>query len=322
VSQTTGIDIQSHFLPASYAEAATREAAEDSRWASSHGVLTVPPTAPIRRLDGRVQDMLGAGIRLAIVSVPAAIFRVQARAIDASRESNSDLVELASADRDHFRVLASLPMPFVAASLKELERISGQPLVAGIIMPAGAADWSLDDGQFQPIYAAASAAGLPIMLHPSLEPAALAFQRWALAASVAVPVETSMAALRLMLSGVLDDHPDLSIIVPHLGGVLPYLTQRLLDQTGRGDAKYDVGYYLRHRVFYDNCSFHQPALMCAVETVGADRIMLGSDYPFRGQLSRCVSDVLDSVLSQDQQKSIISGTAESVMRNLADGTGS
>jgi aminocarboxymuconate-semialdehyde decarboxylase len=94
-----------------------------------------------------------------------------------------------------------------------------------------------------------------------------------------------------MLSGMLDRVPDLTLIIPHLGGVLPYLAQRLIDQSGRGDADHDLLYYLRRRIYLDTCSFHEPALVCAQDTVGTERIVIGSDYPFRGPITRCMDDI-------------------------------
>jgi predicted TIM-barrel fold metal-dependent hydrolase len=312
-----GIDIQSHYLVPSYMDALTNEARDDAGWASTHVRLTgESPDSQVRTLEGRVEDMSRAGVRLSVLSVPAVVFRNHSRAIEAARKSNQELVEVAASDPNHFRVMASLPIPFVDDCLQELGTIHRNPLVAGLIMPTGTSVWTLEEARFWPIYAAIEEAGLPFMLHPALEPWPLGFEPWRLGSSMAVTIETSLAAMRLILSGVLDRFPRLAVIVPHLGGVLPYLTQRLVDKSGRGDAEEDVAYYLQSRLFYDNNSYHKPALKCAIETVGADRIMLGSDYPFRGELSRCVDDILNAGLDDRERNQILSGTAESVMRNL------
>ena len=102
---------------------------------------------------------------------------------------------------------------------------------------------------------------------------------------------STAGAARFMLSGMLDRVPELIVIVPHLGGTLPCLAQRLVDQNGRGEAEHDILHYLETRIWLDSCSYHPPALKCAIETVGLDRILLGSDYPFRGSVARAVEDV-------------------------------
>jgi predicted TIM-barrel fold metal-dependent hydrolase len=312
-----GIDVHHHLLVPSYIVAAARESATDPEWAASHYILTTqPPGSPAVVFEGRRPEMRAAGIRTALLSVPATIFRTRSLSIEAAHDSNRELLTAARSDPSHFRVMASLPVPFADACLAELAEIADNELVAALIMPAGTANWSLDHEDFRPVWAAIADAGLPTMMHPSLEPWPPAFRKWRLGAGIGVPVETSLAALTLIFSGTLDVFPKLDLIVPQLGGVLPYLTQRLIDR-GRGDAEHDVAHYLRHRIYYDNNSYHPPALRCAIDTLGADRIMLGSDYPFRGSLAQCVRDIAQADMDQVQRSMILSGTACSLLRNVA-----
>jgi aminocarboxymuconate-semialdehyde decarboxylase len=313
----SGIDVHHHLLVPSYVAAARREGDADPEWAAAHYILTTQrPDSPAVTLAGRSATMEDAGMGTALLSVPAAVFRTPSTAIAAARESNLELLAAARSDPGRFAVMASLPVPFPAACLAELGRLAGDGLVAALIMPAGTAAWTLDDAAFRPVWGAIADAGLPVMLHPSLEPWPPAFRKWRLGAGIGVPVETSLAALHLIFSGTLDQFPELDVIVPQLGGVLPYLTQRLIDR-GQGDASHDVAYYLSNRLYYDNNSYHAPALACAIATVGADRIVLGSDYPFRGSLAQCVSDIADADIGQRQRDAVLSGTARSLLRKLA-----
>ena len=311
-----GIDVHHHLLVPSYVSSALREGAMDAEWAAAHYILTSqPPDSPARAFGCRGTQLREAGLDLAVISVPAVVFRTPELSIQAAHDSNEELLAAARSDPNHFRVMASLPVPLVDACLAELERLASDPLVSALILPAVTAEWGLDDEQLRPLWAAIADAGLPAMLHPSQEPWPRGLRKWRLGAAIGVPVETSLAALRLILSGLLDDFPTLDIIVPQLGGVLPYLTQRLIDR-GRGDARRDVDHYLRDRVYYDNNSYHPPALRCALDTVGANRIMLGSDYPFRGTLAQCVGDVTHADLDTGQRKAVLSGTACSLLPNL------
>lgn len=117
----------------------------------------------------------------------------------------------------------------------------------------------------------------------------------------------------MMLSGTLDEHPGLDLVIPHLGGVLPYLAQRLIDQSDRGAARHDIPTYLRNRTYLDTCSFHQPALRCALDTVGPSRLVLGSDYPFRGPVERALADVRDSGFDEAIQELVLSRNAETIV---------
>jgi predicted TIM-barrel fold metal-dependent hydrolase len=312
-----GIDVQAHLLVPSYAAAAQREAAEHPDWAASHGTVAgQAPDAPAVVLEGRVAEMEAAGIGVSVISVPAVIFRSEARAVAAAHESNRELLEVSRSDPAHFRVMASLPMPHVDACLAELAELAEEPLVAALIMPAGTADWSLEEEHFHLLWEAIAEAGLPTILHPALEPWPPGFRKWRLGPGIGVPVEVSLAALHLILGGVLDRFPELDLIVPQLGGVLPYLTQRLIDR-GQGDAAHDVGYYIKHRLYYDNNSYHRPALQCLLDTAGADRIMLGSDFPFRGTLKECVEDISRAGLDDAERDQILAGTARTLLRNLS-----
>ena len=160
----------------------------------------------------------------------------------------------------------------------------------------------------EPVLAAAADLGLPVLLHPAFEPAPDVFGSWRLDTSLYAPTLTSLTAARLALSGALDRLPDLDIIVPHLGGVLPYLAQRMTDQSGSGDAEHDISYYLKHRLWFDTCSFHHPALRCAIDTVSADRLLLATDFPFRGPMSRAVGDIDSAGLPTEQRDAILRGT--------------
>jgi aminocarboxymuconate-semialdehyde decarboxylase len=313
MSAAGGIDIHYHFVTPSYFAAAAEEMDEEPRWANTFMTSHVAGSRA-RTFTGRAAEMVAAGIGMALLSVPPIIFRDGARSVRAARGSNDELVDAAATDAHHFRVLASLPLPFVDASLEELERVKDAVLVAGLIVPCGSASWTLDEDRFLPLLRLAADARLPILIHPGLEEPPPLFDKWQLRAGVGVTIDTTIAALRLILSGALDKCPSLSIIVPHLGGVIPYLETRLVERCGRGDAAESLEHYLRQRVFYDTCSSHPPALTCAIETVGAERIMLGSDYPFAADLPHSVEPVLKAPVDVERRDKMLFGTASSVMR--------
>jgi aminocarboxymuconate-semialdehyde decarboxylase len=104
-----------------------------------------------------------------------------------------------------------------------------------------------------------------------------------------------------------------AIRVPTLlvsGGLSPYLTQRVVDINGKGDAEHDLVHYLRNRIWTDTCNYWHPALRCAIETFGGDRIMLGSDFPIRGPVAVVVNDILSAGLDDATRDAILGGTAQ------------
>jgi aminocarboxymuconate-semialdehyde decarboxylase len=83
----------------------------------------------------------------------------------------------------------------------------------------------------------------------------------------------------------------------------------MVDLSATGDAEHDVLHYLRNRCLLDSCSYHPPALDCAVATVSAERIMLGSDFPFRGPIKRATDDIGGSALGEADRAAILRGNA-------------
>jgi aminocarboxymuconate-semialdehyde decarboxylase len=113
--------------------------------------------------------------------------------------------------------------------------------------------------------------------------------------------EDTIAALRYVLSGMAERYPNIRMIVPHLGGTLPFLIERLEiyveGERRRGAIPFagPVRDHLR-RLWYDTVNLHPPALRCAVESLGADRLVLGTDFPFMAGQSfcSCVTYLADS----------------------------
>jgi predicted TIM-barrel fold metal-dependent hydrolase len=318
------IDVEHHYIPPVLLEAyrtapAGTSGAMMAAVAAGQARFAVEGNRPVGRpyeLEPRIAEMDDAGVGLALLSVatldqyPAA---ESARTAVASLISgcNDQLLEGAAAFPDRFGILAALPFPFTDACLLELERLAGERLVRGVIAHAASDEWTLDEARLQPVFERIAAAKLPLLLHPAAEGVHRhrIFGDFNLEPGIAGMVETTTIAARLMLSGMLDRVPELVLIIPHLGGTLPYLAGRVTDTSGSGAAEHDVRHYLRNRVRLGTCSFHEPALRCAVETAGAEKIILATDYPYRGTLRRAVDDVRSSFLSATEQEGVLGGNA-------------
>jgi predicted TIM-barrel fold metal-dependent hydrolase len=289
------VDTHTHYVPPSYRAALLHQALRDPAFAAQHRLRLLSAAAaddPANSPDRRYEDMAAAGVDHCLVSLPppAATFGSPADAAAVARAANDEMLGLADGSGGRLSVLVSLPLPHVESALAELDRVSGDPLVSGVQVLTTGAERALAPDVAEPVLAAVAACGLPVVLHPAVEPLPPVYGEWLLEASLAPLTSSTVAFARLVLSGVLDRVPSLQLVVPHLGGFLPYVVQRVAD-FGRGDAEHELGHYLRERVHLDTCSYHPPALRCAVETVGAGRLVLGSDYPFRGAQARAVDDV-------------------------------
>src|SRR5262249_16414032 len=154
------------------------------------------------------------------------------------------------------------------------ERLKSNALVRGVLIDAHTAGFTVDEPRFEPIYEKLAELRMPAVLHPAFDPEP-EWLAWGIVSSLGAMVSPSLAGLRMILSGLLDRIPELDLVIPHLGGTLPYLTRRVIDLNGNGAAEHDILHYLRNRIWTDTCNYWHPALRCAIETFGNDRIMLG-----------------------------------------------
>ncbi len=201
-----------------------------------------------------------------------------------SRAQNEGLAaSLAEAGGPHAG-LATVPLQSPALAAGELRFAVSSLGLRGAMIDPNALGRSLGDRAFDPFWKAAADLGAPVMLHPFLLEAVERFGRHYLHNLVGYPFETTLAAGSLILGGTLDRFPPLDVVLVHGGGFLPYHVGRFdRGHAGRPEVRADGAAlpsgYLR-RFHYDTLVQFPPALAYLVQTVGADRVLLGSDHPF------------------------------------------
>ena len=183
-----------------------------------------------------------------------------------------------------FLGMATVPMQAPEAAGRELERCVRSHGFRGAMIGANVAGENLDLSRFDPFWRQAEELGVPIILHPFSVAIADRVPRFYLDNAVGNPTDTTIAAASLIFGGVLDRFPELQIVLVHGGGFLPYQWGRL-DQARRVRPETAVAGagmpsdYLR-RFFYDSIVFSPGALRYLIDLVGADRVVVGTDYPF------------------------------------------
>jgi aminocarboxymuconate-semialdehyde decarboxylase len=201
-----------------------------------------------------------------------------------SRAQNEGMAaSLAEAGGGHVG-LASVPLQAPERAAEELRYAVTSLGLRGAMIDPNALGRPLGDRAFDPFWKAAADLGAPVMLHPFLLEAVERFGRHYLHNLVGYPFETTLAAGSLILGGTLDRFPPLDVVLVHGGGFLPYHVGRFdRGHAGRPEVRADGAAlpsgYLR-RFHYDTLVQFPPALAYLVQTVGADRVLLGSDHPF------------------------------------------
>jgi aminocarboxymuconate-semialdehyde decarboxylase len=121
-------------------------------------------------------------------------------------------------------------------------------------------------------------------------------------------ISNALVAARMIQSGMLDRIGGLELIVTHLGGILPFLIDRL-DSRHSGPTAFPPSHYLRTRLWFDACGYPAgPALRCVLETVGAGRLMIGSDWPSR-PIAPALEAIRDLGLGEVAERAILGGNA-------------
>jgi aminocarboxymuconate-semialdehyde decarboxylase len=189
---------------------------------------------------------------------------------------------------------AMLPMQAPELALKELERSAKLPGMRGMYLATNVNGTELDDKAFWPIYAKCEELRWPVFLHPVDTIGRDRTQRFYLRNLLGNPYDTGVAAAHLIFGGVLDAFPRLEVNLPHAGGTLPGVIGRL-DHGAKvrpelAHMKQPPSAYLR-RFTYDTIGHDDRINLNLVRLVGADRVLLGTDYCFDMGLAEPVQTV-------------------------------
>jgi predicted TIM-barrel fold metal-dependent hydrolase len=275
------IDCHAHVVP----ESALRRFPDPT----SPRYVTAEPTVFQRMLDEHDR----VGITHAVVS--DSFFMETSRdalpdwsAADRARLYNDGLAELVGRYLGRLFGLGCVDPFGGEASARELERLTRELGLFGVLVnPSYGAEY-LDAPSAEPFLAAAGALGVPIFLHPSRDlPAPEDSREFALNVSLARPHQTATCIARMIYSGTFDRHPDLKLLLAHAGGTLPFVAGRL-DATWQGyrPGRWDGPDVLTRppssylsRLWCDTNTWSVPALRLAIETFGAEHVLFGNDLP-------------------------------------------
>ncbi len=237
--------------------------------------------------DRRLTDLdaMGVDFQLVMPPPPQCYYTVPVEvAVEAARMVNDGIAEFVAKMPDRFAGLGSVPMPDGNEAAKELERCVGKLGLKGAQVLTNVAGRELSDPAFAPFWRKAEELGALIVLHPSGFTEGKRLARFSFSNTIGNPLETTIALHYLIFDGVLERHPNLKILAVHGGGYLAAYSGRIDHAWGaRSDAHGDLPHpptsYLK-KIYFDSVVFTPHQLAELVRLYGADRIIMGTDYPF------------------------------------------
>jgi aminocarboxymuconate-semialdehyde decarboxylase len=199
-----------------------------------------------------------------------------------ARTTNDWIAKAVGRHPARFIGLGTLPLHVPALAVAELERCLRELGLRGVAISTTAGGMELGDPQLTPFWAKAEALGALVYIHPGGN-RDRRFKRFHLWNSVGQAFEEAMAISSLMYDGVLESFPKLKVCISHGGGYMPYYMGRIdRNYLEKSNTRVNMSKppidYLR-MLYFDSCVYERPVLQHLVDKVGADRVLLGSDYP-------------------------------------------
>jgi aminocarboxymuconate-semialdehyde decarboxylase len=310
-------DVHNHAVP--------REAVEWLRFADGFPVRVYGDVLEADRvraeltpdfLDARtkIEQLEQLGLEAAVVSGAPPLFAYEAdadRAEALCRAVNSGLAELCAHDAERLRWLAHVPLqaPELAAELLPVARADG---AVGAHIATSVAGKPLDQAGLEPFWAASGELGMPLMLHPAYNNPHPGLEGYHLQNVIGNQLETTIAAERLVVAGVLDRHPRLRLLLVHAGGYVPWQAGRLRhaatvrsELAGTPSNPWD---YLG-RLFMDTITHDVATLRQLIERAGTEAIVMGTDLPFDMATPEPVV-ALEAAVGSEAARTVMEATAE------------
>jgi aminocarboxymuconate-semialdehyde decarboxylase len=320
----SAIDVHAHWFPPEWIalleEEGNANGAKMGRNAKGWTNMTIPGVALVSSfppdmvdLATMMSEMDHAAIDVRVFSLtnPMVYWAPPEFGLKLSRAFNDACAAAHRKHPDRFLGTIMLPMQSPELALEELERAAALRGMCAVYMAMHVNGENLDKKAFWPVYEKIQALGLPLCLHP-VNPCGIERMR------NFHMRKSAIAAASLIFGGVLDDFPNLDIVLPHAGGSFPWLIGRydngVATRHELDHMKKPASDYLR-RFYYDTISHNPQILRFLIEMIGADRVVIGSDYNFDAGYPQPVEFVLRIPgLTKREREMILCENAARVLR--------
>ncbi|MFB0533049.1 MAG: amidohydrolase family protein [Desulfatiglandales bacterium] len=240
------------------------------------------------------------------------------RSVELARMVNDSFAKIMDEHQDHFTALATLPLNDPQGSVVELERAFNDLGFRGVMVYSNINGTALSDQSFWPLYKKANDLNAVFYIHPSFPVGVEAMTDYWLMPLVGFTFDTTLAAAKLVFSGVAEKFPQIRWVLAHLGGAIPYLAERLdrgyfAFKDCREHINKPPSEYLKD-FYYDTVNFDLKALQLAVDFAGADHLVAGSDYPHQiGSLEKMVDSIEKLNISSKDKEAVYGANASKLL---------
>lgn len=230
-----------------------------------------------------VLEREGVTTQVLTLTTPGTHVESPARARELAQLVNDSFGRIVEERAPRFAALATLPLNDPRASVVELRRAVEELRLPGAMLFSNVNGVALSDERFWPLYEAADGLRAVLHIHPTSPVGVEAMTDYWLMPLVGFPFDTTLAAAKLVFSGVAERFPRIRWVLSHLGGAIPYLAERLdrghrafrecRTHISKPPSEFLKGWY------YDTVNFDVRAIRLAIEFAGTDHVLAGSDYP-------------------------------------------
>lgn len=284
--------------------------------------LTLSLRDQLENPDRRIADMEKMRLDLTILSIapPHFYYNLEGEeAIGFAQRQNNRLAEISRAYPDRFVSMATVPLQNVEAAVAEMERAVVDLDMRGVEVGSNIRGRYLGDPVFWPFYEKVASLDVPIFIHPRDVAGSERMKDFYFGNLIGNPLDTTIAAAHIIFSGVLDRFPGLKIILSHAGGCLPYICGRFRHGFDvRPECKEVIKKspldYVK-KFYFDTITHDSESLRFLISRVGADHVLIGTDYPYdMGDLDpvRTLEELTE--LSADQSSKIMGENAASLFK--------